>query len=157
MIQRKKKNNYSKNNYFKQNIQKYGQDFIQKKKIEKGGLLNEPPRIFRDLIRNRIDLDEYNYFYDPDLQQVMLENAESKFREFSVLYNAMNVLFYHNNMNNFQPTQDEFLTFNKVKHSYELYRELYNSLYNFRISGDISWITKIPFNITNKSLVNFIN
>lgn len=156
--QQKRKDN-TKNNYFKQMINKYGPNFIDEKKMEKGGLMNEPPRVFRDLVRNRIDFSkETEYFRHPDFIVALLNNALENFRYYSVLYNAMGAYFNQRQltMGNNPINSDEHETYIRVKNSLELYKELYDSLYNFQITGNIDWLIRIPFNITNKNLANLI-
>lgn len=148
----KRRNNNTKNNYFKQMINRYGPDFIYEKRMERGGLLNEPPRIFKDLIRNKIDFDkESEYFYDKELLDVLITNATNNLLHFSTLYNAM-VMY----INSKPVNQIELDCFNKTKTQYELYGFIYNCLTNFKNTQSIEWIMKISFNILDKSQANLI-
>ena len=153
MAKFQKRKDNTKNNYFKQMIQRYGPDFLEAKKMERGGLMNEPPRVFRDLIKNKIDfVKEAIYFQDYDFLDALIQNAYKNLLYFDTLNKAM--MMYSGTKNIF--TDAEMETYIKVSNSYNLYSCLYNSLVTYRDTGNIDWIVRIPFTIPNKSQADLI-
>lgn len=148
-------NNKFKNNYFKQMIQRYGSDFLEKKKQERGGFTNEPPRVFRDLVKGKIDFArESDYFRDPEFLEALILNAYKNYTYYGILNNSLTTTFAQKPI---PITMDEQETYIRVKDSFELYRELYNCLIMFRSTGNIDWIIKIPYSITNKNISTLIS
>jgi hypothetical protein len=82
------KNNKKRNNYFSDNIQKYGEGFIQKLDAKK--LRSDARRVFSDIAFGNIDFDKYwAYFTDPMFVNALIDAANTKLMIHSVSYNAL--------------------------------------------------------------------
>ena len=73
----KNNNQKKKNNYFSDNIQKYGEGFIQRFDAKK--LRSDARRVFSDIAFGNIDFDKYwSYFTEPMFVNALIDAATTK-------------------------------------------------------------------------------
>lgn len=84
----KNNNQKKKNNYFFDNIQKYGEGFIQRFDAKK--LRSDARRVFSDIAFGNIDFDKYwSYFTEPMFVNALIDAANTKLMIHGVSYNAI--------------------------------------------------------------------
>lgn len=71
-----------KNNYFSRNVEQYGEDFLNL--INRAQLIEDAPRIIRDIAYGRIDYSEFDkYFMNQDLMIILIDYVQTQLRYYS--------------------------------------------------------------------------
>lgn len=129
------KNNKKRNNYFSDNIQKYGEGFLQRFDAKK--LRTDARRVFSDIAFGNIDFDKYwPYFTDPMFINALIDAANTKLMIHSVSYNAIKEQEKVATNSDMQMVRRYH---ERLMHAYELF---YNCFMSIKANG---------FNVSNTS------
>ena len=82
------KNNKKRGNYFSDNIERFGEGFLQRFDAKK--LRSDAKRVFSDIAFGNIDFDKYwSYFTEPMFINALIDAANTKLMIHGVSYNAI--------------------------------------------------------------------
>ena len=81
-------NNKKRSNYFSDNIERFGEGFLQRFDAKK--LRSDARRVFSDIAFGNIDFDKYwSYFTEPMFINALIDAANTKLMIHGVSYNAI--------------------------------------------------------------------
>lgn len=136
-----KNNNQKKkqNDYFSQNIQQYGENFLQYKNAR--DLEMDSIKVFRGLARGNINIDRYGcYFLDPQFLNACIQTAYSKKVYFGISYDGVN--YYKDAIfaSGYTPDPNIIMILDHHKKCLEAYTIIYDNLQNIRNTGDVNYL-----------------
>jgi len=144
------RNNNRQNNYFTQQIQKGGENFLNSKTPR--DMAQDADRIFRDLVRGKIDVAQYSeYILNPSLLETLITKAAYQYNYWWVIrlsvenqINQMNI----SKASNIQVDANTEVIFNGVLNDviakYTVYEQLYNCLQIVRNTQNALPLENLP-------------
>lgn len=136
-----KNNNQKKrqNDYFSQNIQQYGENFLQYKNARE--LEIDSIKVFRGLARGSINIDRYGcYFLDPQFLNACIQAAYSKLVYYTVSFNGVNLLKDSIFASGNTPDPNIIMVLDNHKKCSEAYNIILSNLYNIKNTGDVNYL-----------------
>jgi len=132
-------NNRKRNNYFTQNIQRDGEYFIEKKMIQQ--LQNDAIRIFRELAKGDIDVNEYyGYLAHPTLSKVLNDAAIYNLIKYTEVLSALDFKIAAMSSYQQQVPQETINIREEYRCKHEVYNAIYYNIQNFIITKDANFI-----------------
>lgn len=127
------------NNYFTQNIQQYGENFLQLKNARE--LEMDAIKVFRNLARENVDLNSHgHYFLNQDFLNACLTAAYSKWTYFTISFNGVNCLVDSILKQGQTPDPNILTILDHHRKSAEAYNIIYNGLINIQNSNSVSYL-----------------
>lgn len=138
-------NNQKRKNYFAQQIQNNGVDFIEKLRDDQ--LQRDSIRIFRDIARGNISIDEYGeYFLNPKLINAAISAAYSKFVLFGTSKVALELLMNTPGKSAEFPDAPQIFSYHLK--GYEAYSLILNTMTNLKNTNNIEYLYVMANNLT---------
>lgn len=141
-------NNRRANNYFTQSIQRDGEDFIEKANPQK--LKNDATRIFRDLAKGAVVVEDYyQYLANDKLLNAMEQVALGQFAKYSEVLNCIN--YKIGAVNHYGQSISNELSSIAQEYGWKVfvYEKIYYNLQNFKVTKDINYIIAMISQISN--------
>lgn len=136
-------NNRKRTNYFQQNIQRFGENFLNMKNAN--DLEMDSIRVFRDIARGNVDPQkDGQYFLNTQFIESCISGASLKLNLHTTNYKG--VLMLVNGGVNDGMTM-AILDYNK--RCMEAYTIIYNNLNNIKATGDVNYLTAMASNLRN--------
>lgn len=124
------------NNYFEQQINRYGDNFLIYKNPAE--LQMDAIKVFRDLVRGKIDVREYQeYFSNPQFLESCILSASQKFALHNISYNGVNMLVQTMQSQNIPIDQMHTAVLDYHQKASEVYSIILNGLQNYKVTGNI--------------------
>lgn len=143
-------NNNKKNNngYFQQNIQKFGENFLDYKNAK--NLEFEANKIFKDLAKQIINLDKHgHYFLDQQFLYSLLKTAHDKFLYHNVSYTGVQLLVQQTNMRGETVSSNIIFVLEKHRKAAEAYQLIITHLEMLKTSKDLNYVYVLANNLYN--------
>lgn len=139
-----RQNNKMSNNYFTQQIQRNGVNFLDG--VRDDNLLRDAVRIFRDLARGNINIDQYgDYFSHPRLLNAAITASYSKFTYHSISHAGVAELLQKNTI----PYPSAPTVLNAHSRSAQGYKLIFDAMTAIANTGQYNEILKTLVNNLN--------
>ena len=146
MAKKGKGNNQNRqNNYFSQQVQKNGESFLNQKTPR--DMAQDAERIFRDLVRGKVDLSQYGgYILNPSLLETLITKAGERYNYWWVVKISI-----ENQINSFANIQVDANTqviftgvLNDAIAKFTVYQQLYNCLLIVQQNNSVQPLEQLP-------------